>query len=118
MAVTSNTDNELNQLAQAYAQQTYGSSIQLSNQQMGQALAEKLLGWDSMTTDFANYTLNTIGTAGSTMISPWAYAQPSVPNPIKLIKFFRINQPVEMPEGSALTEKLDEIRIKVAKWLK
>ena len=34
----------------------------------------------------------------------------------RMIKFFRVNEKVEVSEG-AINEPLDELRIKVAKWL-
>ena len=35
----------------------------------------------------------------------------------RMIKFFRVNEKVEVPEGATINEPLDELRIKVAKWL-
>jgi len=47
---------------------------------------------------------------------------PLYPSPLptprhRLIKFFRINEKVELSEGEMIKEPLDELRIKVAKWL-
>lgn len=45
----------------------------------------------------------------------WANAMSSA---IRKIKFWRVNQVVEMDEGASFQDPLDELRLKVARWLK
>lgn len=96
MATAAHSEEELQQLAmyklsqqQAMAPKP-GTSMQLGSGLFGGNFAN----WNNMYSDFP----------------------PAVINPIKkIIKFFRINEAVH--EGMEL-EPLDELRIKVAKWLK
>lgn len=37
---------------------------------------------------------------------------------VKHIRFFRINNEIEIPEGGTFEEPLDELRLKVARWLR
>lgn len=59
-----------------------------------------------------------MGETGITTTGTEFYS-PQFKNPDRrTIKFHRINQKVELPEGAiSETEPLDELRIKVAKWL-
>ena len=52
----------------------------------------------------------------SNQFQPQPYSVFKVPDKHRMIKFFRVNEKVEVPEG-AVNEPLDELRIKVAKWL-
>lgn len=65
-------------------------------------------GWDMAT------SLTTTGGAyiGGTVLQDWAQKAYQ-----KMITFFRVNQPVTMPEGGTIEEPLDELRIKVMRWL-
>ncbi len=45
----------------------------------------------------------------------WANAMAGA---IRKIKFWRVNQVVEMDEGASFQDPLDELRLKVARWLK
>jgi hypothetical protein len=42
----------------------------------------------------------------------------SMANAIRKIKFWRVNQLVEMDEGSTYQDPLDELRLKIARWLR
>ena len=37
---------------------------------------------------------------------------------VRKIKFWRVNQVVEMDEGSSYQDPIDELRLKIARWLK
>ena len=39
-------------------------------------------------------------------------------NVVRKIKFWRVNKIVEMDEGASFQDPLDELRLKVARWLK
>lgn len=41
----------------------------------------------------------------------------SVANAIRKIKFWRVNKVVEMDEGARFDDPLDELRLKIARWL-
>ncbi len=48
-------------------------------------------------------------------VPSWANTMASA---IQKIKFWRINKVVEMSEGSSYEDPLDELRLKVARWLR
>lgn len=50
------------------------------------------------------------------MQCPPAWSDPIV-NAIRKVKFWRLNKVVEMNEGAKFEEPLDELRLKVARWL-
>lgn len=68
----------------------------------------------------AAYGLQQIGTLGSNL-NQWmgGVGISSIPleYPSCKIRFFRINEKAEMAEGEKFIEPLDELRLKVAKWL-
>lgn len=48
-------------------------------------------------------------------VPSWANTMSSA---VRKIKFWRINKVVEMDEGASFQDPLDELRLKVARWLK
>ncbi len=110
MATYTSTGDGWYQLAQLKAQEQYQQQQQAYNN-LQQQLASPMYIYQSGLT--APYTTATQATL-STTFSNWAqdvYAKAK-------IKFWRVNQIVEMDEGGEMIDPLDNLRLKVARWLR
>ena len=81
--------------------------------QLASALGGAGLG--SWTTTTATADWSQLAQAYPTSDQLQQYRNPPI---TRMMKFFRVNTPVEMIEGAKFSEPLDELRWKVAKWLK
>jgi hypothetical protein len=91
-----------------------GASIPYAYQQLGSAITT---GWsDTTSTITTTGDVHCGGTVyangfGNTLGQMWQGAYK------KMIKFFRVNEVVEVEELSVMQDPLDELRIKVMRWL-
>ncbi len=59
------------------------------------------------------YTTTATGTTGNIVFATDPYVAPKR----KMIEFFRVNEKAHMDEGGEYPEPLDELRLKIARWL-
>ena len=117
-----------------YQHQQFGQSIRIDNSLSALGAAGSamggLTGWSDSTTttnagdynlyvDGSSMTTGTVNIGNETldedMIRKLKTAYGTTKE--KVIKFFRINKVVEMKEGEEYADPLDELRLKVARWL-
>ena len=70
------------------------------------------LGWDMATSLTTTGDVHCGGIVYANGFQDWAQKAYQ-----KMVTFFRVNQPVTIPEGGTIEEPLDELRIKVMRWL-
>lgn len=99
-----------------------GQAIAVDNQAYYNLLYTDNTATNGWSTTTGTTSTDTITTTGDMFIQGQVYAN-GFQNWAqkaygKVMKFFRVNELVTMPEGGELTDPLDALRLKVQRWLK
>jgi len=110
MATLSMTASQLDAYRQALASTGWQAGMAMPTNDL--SITTTTLGgvWQDLTTSTQQQTYQYC------MQVPPAWSN-SMANAVRKIKFWRVNRVVEMSEGAKFEDSLDELRLKVAKWL-
>jgi hypothetical protein len=110
------TPSSVGNTLQEYLQSVYPSQLQqLQEQQLvSGAYASTIPQWE--TTTGSGWGI--LGTATSSATLGWSQCVNPIPQGKPPQKFNRINDVMLHPDGAPYEQPLDELRVKVAKWLR